>query len=680
MPKHTASPSRTALLSRIAERRWAAVGLIVGLATVAFANGFAAPWVYDGSTVPKNPAIRQLWPPAALMSGSNRPVGLYSFAIDRAIFGDALWGYHATNLAIHAGAALVLFGLVRRTLRHPRVAEEFRHHGDGLALAATLIWLVHPLQTQSVTYLYQRFESLMGLFFLLTLYLFARAAESPRPRNLVFYAASIVACLLGMGTKEVMIAAPLLVVWYDRVFLSDSCRSLARRHGAYYLALYGILAALASFVLVNRGGYAKAGVLVFEDITPWHYALSQSEVVLHYLRLSFWPSGQRIDYAWPVAQSPIDVLPQLTVMLLLLAGTAWLIVRRPAWGFLAASFFLILAPTSSFLPIRDLAYEHRMYLPLASVSIAVVLLGFHLVHRWRRRATRQPGEAGIAWSFSLSLGLVLVALTTVTIARNRVYRSDIALWRDTATKAPHNQRAVFNLACALDDAGEIDEAIAWYRRALELDPERAGARLNLAKAVATRDPKEAVAQYERVLELQPDDSDVHCSYAALLAGLGRTREAIAHCRRALELDPDDPVAHVHMANLLLVADPHAAQQHAEAALEHQHDNAAAHIALGNLLSGQQPRLAARHYAQAIKIDPRSAEAHYNLANLMVAVGRIEAATAHMRSAVALRPGWREAEENLRILLGAQSEASRRLGEPQHRRPQPGMPQSRKPAR
>jgi tetratricopeptide (TPR) repeat protein len=658
-----AAPGLAARLQGVAARPARALLLLAALGGIAFVNGFSAPWVFDGTLISENTAIRQLWPPRALLSGSNRPVGLYSFALDYALYGEALWGYHTTNLAIHIAAAFTLYGLVRRTLRNPRMAEDFRRHADSLALAAALLWLVHPLQTQSVTYLYQRFESLMGLFYLLTLYLFLRAAEAERPWNYLLYAGSMLACLLGMGTKEVMITAPLLVLWYDRVLLSNSWKSLVRRHGAYYLVLLAILGSLAAFVLGSRAAYASSGVLVFDEITPWQYALSQTGVILHYLRLCFWPSGQCLDYAWPVAQSPLDVLPQLSIMLLLLAGTLWLIIRQPAWGFLPGAFFLILAPTSSVLPITDLAYEHRMYLPLAAVAVGAVLLGYRAIDAWqgrRGRARRAPGAA-----FLLALTGVLAALTVTTILRNRVYRSDVALWHDTARKAPHGERPAFNLACELEDAGQVDRAIAWYRRALELDPGMADARLNLAKALAGREPEAAIRLYQQVLERQPDNAEVHASYAALLAQRGELQTAVSHCRRALELDAGNVVAHVHLANILAAADPQAARRHAEAALEQDAGNAAAHLAMGNVLSRSEPARAAHHYRQAIEADPQSAEAHYNLANLLVAAGRLQPAVAHLRAALELRPGWAAAEQNLRILLEARRRSSRggRPGQP-----------------
>ena len=181
-----------------------------------------------------------LCPPSHGETVSGRPVLNLSLALNYAVSGCDVRGYHVTNLAIHLAAALLLFGIVRRTL--PR----FRGCGGGqqlarlqlatpLALAIALLWAVHPLQTESVTYIVQRAESLMGLFYLLTLYCFLRGAGSARA--IFWYAGSVLACLLGMATKEVMVSAPLVVLLYDRTFLAGSFREAWRRRWAYYLAL-----------------------------------------------------------------------------------------------------------------------------------------------------------------------------------------------------------------------------------------------------------------------------------------------------------------------------------------------------------------------------------------------------------------------------------------------------------
>jgi hypothetical protein len=249
-------------------------------------------------------------------------------------------------------------------LRQPRLSGRFAQAATGIALAAALIWTIHPLQTESVTYIVQRAESIMGLFYLLTLYCVIRGAGSARP--MAWYVLAVLACLLGMASKEVMATAPLVVLLYDRTFLSGTFQGALRRRWPLYVALtctWGLLAYLVAGS-TDRGGSAGFGL----SVTVWQYALTQLGVITHYLGLAFWPAGLVFDYGWPIASSVGQILPGAIVISLLLAGTIWALIRYPAAGFLGACFFLILAPTSSFVPVTDAAFEHRMYLPLAAVT------------------------------------------------------------------------------------------------------------------------------------------------------------------------------------------------------------------------------------------------------------------------------------------------------------------------
>lgn len=265
-----------------------------------------------------------------------RPLPYYTFALNYAVHGTNLWGYHAVNLVIHLAAGLVLFGLIRRTLGMPRVPPRYAAAADGLALAAALLWLVHPLQTESVTYIYQRIESLMGLFYLLTLYCFVRSTGSPRPR--LWLATAVLCCAGGMCSKEVMVTAPLLVLWYDRVFVARGWQEVFRRRWAFYAALF----ATWLIVLVTMRCQAN----LYREIhtasmpwTPWQYALNQPIVILHYLRLSFFPRGLCLHYRWLGAATAAEmVLPGLALWRCWRPRRGVRCGGRP-WDLLPARFF-----------------------------------------------------------------------------------------------------------------------------------------------------------------------------------------------------------------------------------------------------------------------------------------------------------------------------------------------------
>src|SRR5262249_17111312 len=239
-----------------------------------------------------------------------------SLAVNYAFDALNVWGFHAVNLAIHILAGFALYGVVRRMLGSARLRARYERSAPWLAGAAVLIWLVHPLQTESVTYIIQRAESLMGLFYLLTLYCGIRGLGSSR--SLWWFVVAIAASALGMATKEGMVSAPIMMLLYDRLFVAASFREVVRRRWGFYAGLAATwtpVLILLTMSKVSESTGATAG------LTPWRYLVTQFSVIVHYLRLSFWPSPLVLDYTWKLPQTVFDVLPSALVVLALAAGT-----------------------------------------------------------------------------------------------------------------------------------------------------------------------------------------------------------------------------------------------------------------------------------------------------------------------------------------------------------------------
>ena len=224
-----------------------------------------------------------------------------------------------------------------------------------------------------------------------------------------------------MGAKEVIATAPIVVLLYDRAFLAGSFRETFRRRGALYVGLAASWAVFGAMLLLYKGsGAAGFGISM---VTPWQYALTQPGVILHYLRLSFWPQPLCLDYSWPFATAFRQAAPEVIALAALLAATGWAAVRRPAAGFLGAWFFLILAPTSSVMPIKDACFEHRMYLSLAAVVAGAVIAGYALLRRLAGNSSGigrgHPGAGGrgARWAAPLS------GATRITGVRSRSGRT-----------------------------------------------------------------------------------------------------------------------------------------------------------------------------------------------------------------------------------------------------------------
>ena len=297
----------------------------------------------------------------------------------------------------------------------------------------------------------------------------------------------------------------------------------------------------------------------------------------------------------------------------LFALTAWALVKRPAWGFLGACFFAVLAPTSSVFPLKQAAFEHRMYLPLAAVLTALVAGGWLAGRRLVDRGTISLPPLRV-------LGCLLLACTTlalgaITFHRNRDYRNNLALWTDTVGKSPANPRAFYNLGNALAYDGRLPEAIARYEKALALKPDYAQAHNGIGLALAQCGRfGEAISHYRQSLQFRPDEVDVHTNLGVALVGRGQIDDGISEYKRALQLKPDDLKAHSNLGVAL--------------ARQGRFDEAIA------------------HYRQALQVNPQLADLHHNLGNALARQGRFDDAIVQYQEALEIDPGHAKARYNL----------------------------------
>ena len=523
-----------------------AVVLIAVVGLFSYYNSLHGVFVFDDYlflTDPHlaNPLKSQLAP---------RPVIAFSLALNYWLDGDNPRGYHLFNITVHVLAAVVLFDLVRRTLLLPRFAGRFDAWAGWVGLVSALIWLAHPLQTQAVTYIVQRCESLMGLFFLLGFWCFVCGATAHRGRG--WYVAAFVACALGAGCKEMMITLPMLAFLYDRTFLSGSWWAAIRARWKVLLALsvpplVGVGTLVLTGFLNNPTGTVGFGVKFF---TPYSYALTESEVILHYLKLTFWPVGQALDYIdWPVQQSLVDAWPTVTAIGVMLLAVLIGVLARSSFGFLGAWFVLILAPTSSFIPIQDAAFEHRMYLPLVAVVVMVVGGLACLATEIGRRAGTMPLVGRVAGSLA---GAVVVLLAILTIVRNEDYSSAERLYADNVAKRPANARARLSLAVQLFAAGKVAQADEQLDAALRLPLKLPSLQTERIKVLRESGrPKEAVVLAADLLATKPDDLQAGYEYGLSLLVDDRPVEAEPYLRRMAEGTPQNKFARIYYGIALL---------------------------------------------------------------------------------------------------------------------------------
>lgn len=636
-----AAPARSPRLSR-----WIAPGLILFATLLAYSNSLSGPFVFDD--VPailgvQDAGVAGAADPGATTAG--RPLLRLTLALNAAVSGTQPWSYHLLNLALHLSAALVLYGTLRRLLSQPAVPEALRRSSEILAGATALLWSVHPIQTAAVTYVIQRAEVLAALGILLAVYAALRARADGGGRY-AWQAAAVVAAAAGMMAKETAAIAPFLVLLVNAAVpeLGTDGRPRVR------LALPALLTlGWIPLVLVIAGNAGRGGTAGFDtDIGPWPYLLTQSGAILGYLQRVVWPHPLIFDYGTPItAGFAALALPFALVAALAAVSFAAFVRGRRQLGALGIGFFLVLAPSSSIVPIASQTIaEHRMYL-----ALVFPLLGLALALR------RLGGD----WILAGVAAAATLALAATTFARNRDYRSALTLWADTVAKRPENARAWINHGLALLAAGDPAAALGQLDSAITRDPRLADAHFNRGVVLARLGRRaEAAAAYAEAVRLRPRHPEALNNLGSLELAAGRPAAAENRFRAALSQAPDYVAARLNLGLALLDLGRPADAAAEAGRLLRSAPTAAAHYLLGNARLAQGRAAEAREsFALAAALDPLHAGAHNNLANLHVEEGRFDDAVDHYRRALAANPSLVAARRNLaRVLvhLGRPAEA------------------------
>ena len=530
-------------------------GAVALLGLLAYANSLQGAFVFDDvRQIQDNPAIRDL---GEYLLGSpghlappNRFVAYLSFALNHRFGGLAVTGFHLVNLAVHLGNALLVFGLVLLAFRTPRLEESLLSgRAPVVAFAAAALFVTHPIQTQAVAYVVQRITSLATLFYLsaVLLYLSSRLAPAGGRRRWR-YALSLLSALLAMRTKEIAFTLPFALLLVEWAFFG---RPAPRQWLG--LAPFGAVALVIPLSLLRLDqpmgqvlSDASTVTRVQDTGSRLDYLRTEVAVISTYLRLLLWPAGQNIDHDYPVLRSFLS--PRVAwgllvhASLLAVAVVAW---RRsspraprpvdPAWRLVSVGillFFLAHGVESSVIPIVDVIFEHRVYLPSVGFFVAVAAAGTLLLRRWKP-------DRFAPWVIGATAAVALL-LAGATLARNRVWRSDLALWTDSVGKSPGKARPWFNLGTALAELGRDQEAVEPMRRAVKLDPAWAHARTQLGGLlILTGRPAEAEPELREALRLKPGETATMFNLAEALWRTGRRKEAAGFYREYLDLTVAD---------------------------------------------------------------------------------------------------------------------------------------------
>jgi tetratricopeptide (TPR) repeat protein len=636
---------------------WLSAGIIAVAVIAAYSTGLQTPFQYDDlSTIVENDSIKHLSdfhlvlsPPPNATPTSGRPLLNLSFAVDYAMSGLNVSGYHATNIALHLVAALLLFGIVRWTLRLPAVGLESQ--ADLIATATAAIWAVHPIQIGAVTYVSGRSEVLMAVCYFAVLAAAIRAAHGS-----AWAVVAVVACGIGMACKESMVTAPVAVLLYDRAYIYDRFATALRERWRLYAGLAATWAVLA-VLLFDAPHSASAGFST--GLSPWTYLLNQALVIPEYLRLVVWPDHLLFAFGEAQLLTLTDVGAIGLVAPSLVVAAIWLWQRRPELGFPAVWVFLTLAPTSSIVPIAtEVGAARRMYLPLAGIVVLFVVGIVAIAERMRRR------RSAFARALPMAVAIfTIVVLTATTAAQNREFVSAEGLWRGSLEQWP-SRLAHRNLAAVFLQEGRRSEALEHLRAAADQGPLS-----RYALGVALFDDgrtEEAIVELQRAISETPNEPTVALDgrrvLARALAQQRRHYEAADVFAQIAALTPDDVAPRLSRADELRAAgdlpDAHAEYQRVLAAQPH-HSGAQTNDALTLLRLGRVSE-ALPLLRSVAEREPRNGSAFMNLASAAAAAGRLDEATAAVCHILGEDPRHQSAQEFLADLRRAAASARVRV--------------------
>lgn len=613
---------------------WLRIVLLIVAGLLSYASSLRGEFIFDDLLILDKSALHHLWPLTDVVSGTNRPILDLSLALNYAWSGKKPISYHQFNLGVHLLNAILLFLFLSLTLRSSAL-ESFRRRADELALTIALIWEVHPLQTGAVTYISQRAESLMACFFLAAFLSLSAGCYFKKKRGGDIGA--IVFTALSLGVKEVAVVIPVLMLLYEKVFHYGSFKELWRQRQRFYYCLFATWL-IPVFLLSTTKSYLQSAGFGNPIVSPWEYARTQPEIIFHYLRLVFWPLGLCLDYQWPIANTFNQIFWPALGILILLGLTFYFYRKKPALGFAGFWFFGILSITSSFLPIQDLAFEHRMYLPSVAVIAIIVMV---LAKEWKN-------TVGGTW-----LVILLVsALGFLTYERNKDYRDPLTMWQDIVKKRPLNIRAKSDLGLALAYQGEYDRSEKYLMEAIQLKPDFDKALNNLGLLYYKRGELEkARTFFEKAVKANSQYADAFGNLGLTLLTLGDRQAAQQSFEKAVEIDPTNAPNYnnLGMINFENGNEKEAAEFfkkaiHLQPHLERPYNN------LGMIaLKNDRYAEAEQYFLATLKLAPDYSRAWNNYGIVLVNTGRFSEAHDCFKKAVEIDPDYEDAWHNLRKL-------------------------------
>jgi tetratricopeptide (TPR) repeat protein len=578
-----------------------------------YADTLTSPFIFDDkNNIEENPHIRisqiTLKGLAAAAFDSplhKRPVAYFSFALNYYLHGYNVVGFRLVNIIIHIISGILLYFFIQATFRTPAL-QSCDTHAKWISFFAAAIWMVHPLQTQSISYVVQRMNSLAAMFYILSFLLYVHFRMNPQKKSKGWLLSGcILAGMLALGSKANAATLPFFIILYEWYFFENLSRKWLKDH---IPGLAGLLLLLAIIALIYLGvdplGKILAGYEI-RNFTPIQRILTEFRVVIFYISLFLWPHPTRLnlDHDFALSYSLTDPITTLLSMLAIavLMVLAVITARNQRLISFCILWFLGNLVIESSIFALEIVFEHRLYLPTMMCSLIIVLF----VYRWAKPA----------WLKTVILCTLAIVGSLWTYERNAVWRDRITIWQDCVNKSPQKARPYNNLGAALADEGRYNEAIAHYHKALQINPYYPNAYANLGLTLAKQGKvEEGITQLLKALQIKPKDYETLSNLGVALLKQERYAEAIKYLSEALEINP-------HFAK--------------------------AHNNIGVVLRRQNRfQESMDHLRSALQLDPDYAEAYNNLGVTLANQGRYEEAIVQFSAALEINPGYAKARQNL----------------------------------
>ncbi|MCF8229155.1 MAG: tetratricopeptide repeat protein [Bacteroidales bacterium] len=557
---------------------------------------------------------------------SNRPLSKFSLALNYQVHQDEVFGYHLINLIIHVLTSFFVFLFIREILRSPVLKNEsLRSNKKFFALAVALLFLVHPIQTQSVTYIVQRMSSMAGLFYLLSCYLYLKARYAWIAGNRTSYWIFILAALSGlfaMYSKQNAIIFPVAWLLIDFFFIRNKENRVFKKY-----LIFATSTLVIAFLIISFTGNLPRET---REIGRAEYLFTQFKVIMKYIQLSFIPVGQSIDHDIPVSANLIGIKELFSLMgiILMMAIGVLFYKNKPLISFGIFWFLINLLVTSSIIPIKDVVFEHRLYLPVFGIIVILTSVVFQLFSKARLKY------------LPYALLAIVLIFSVMAFSRNNIWHSKFSLWKDAVEKAPNKARPNQNYGIALLEKGDYKKARIQFNKVIEIDPEHVDAHFNRGNVrYKLGDYAGAVSDLEFVLQSHPKTPEAYDIIGKSKAKMKDFEGAVTAYDALIQSNPDYQIAYFNRGKV------NAVMQNFRDALEDFKtylDFNAANAEVMNLVGQTYLEIkdkdsALLYFDKAIDINNNFAMAYYNRGYLQASRRRFNAARRDFSAAIKIDP-------------------------------------------